>query len=279
VVVVEWTFLWLRLKGQYGEQKMKQRCSVFGIFFTTLQILYIIFSFFEPVQEGRLQYFGIDSVVVMWLFFFFALGFYIYSRAFRKRLAFAGDERSLVKAHETLRKVNEVSLLCSGFFLLRALLFSFGAFVWNLEIIPLTTFVEDMDYIFYPTFYYTLPDVVSFIALLRIMTPNEGRQSKKQSVHSTLLTGSDQLNSPSSGPLDQSFLSSPKMDPISLEQRSREPSGENNNPNSKSNSFGNSGNTNSFGTGSSSNNGNNNNNNSIFFNGNSMSTNSMSSHN
>jgi len=73
----------------------------------------------------------------------------------------------------TVAKVNRTALVCTIVFGLRFISWLYGSLLFDLEVIPLTDWMLDIDQVFYPTVHYTLPDVVPDVVLLLLLSPNE----------------------------------------------------------------------------------------------------------
>jgi len=90
--------------------------------------------------------------------------------SFRRGMATFLSRRADIKL--TLNKVNFTAFVCTVVFGIRFLSWAYGDLVFNLYIIPETTWMWDLDQIFYPTIHYTLPDIVPDVLLLHLLSPN-----------------------------------------------------------------------------------------------------------
>jgi len=115
---------------------------------------------------------GIHWMYGLYLVYFFVTSvlFFMSGVSFRRGMATYLLQREHIKA--TLKKVNFTAFICTVIFGIRFISWAYGSLVYNLYLIPETTWMWDLDQIFYPTIHYTLPDIIPDIVLLRLLSPN-----------------------------------------------------------------------------------------------------------
>jgi len=198
---LEWVTLWTTLSGK-DPRKFRIVALAVMSFLLLIQALFIIF--FWVSQNQNLDFYNhswggnIDQIAISFYSFLVAVLFLIYGQQFSghmKTVTQLSHATSNTKMRLSLKKVNYVSLLCTLSFAIRFVFWLYGTLVYEVKIVPRGSVEAAIDQALYPTMWYTVPDIVPSLALLKVLCPNyKDRNSGQWSVLDTeLLPGSQIL--------------------------------------------------------------------------------------
>jgi len=174
IVAIEWTALWHTLRER-SPICIRLACISISSFLVLIQVVAICLVPFYPVvdweaSQGSGDWYSLDVWFISALFFVTSGLFFMSGVSFRRGMATFLSQRADIKL--TLNKVNFTAFVCTVVFGIRFLSWAYGDLVFNLYIIPETTWMWDLDQIFYPTIHYTIPDIVPDVLLLHLLSPN-----------------------------------------------------------------------------------------------------------
>jgi hypothetical protein len=125
--------------------------------------------------------FRLDSIVLCLFWVLLSAGFHRAAYSFGSSLS---DVESIVAS--TLRRVDFLAVVCTWVFGLRFALWTWGTYVYNFLGYCGKIPCQDQSWqitfnnIFYPTFYYTVPEVVASLTLVMVLSPYRREQSSTE---------------------------------------------------------------------------------------------------
>lgn len=128
-----------------------------------IQLLFMVFSLAGviDVNENRssASFYKADNVALALCFLFPALAFISYLKQFERVMIQQGKGES-----EAVRVTRAFSLLVGACFILRFVVYLYGAVIWTQELQDANPWLADLDVVLYPTFFYTVPEVLPAFA-------------------------------------------------------------------------------------------------------------------
>jgi len=171
--------------------------------FTTEAVYVACHYTIESLNDEENALWNIDILVLIASYFVIGLTFYIYGMKVNSQIE-AAEQVMGVGAAETLKKVRVVALVCTVIFAMRFAVWLLGTLMFDWNVIAHTTVLMDIDEIVYPTFYYTIPDVIPSVCVLAVLTPSERNDGATALLNtkSNSLTEEDEENIDDDGSLN-----------------------------------------------------------------------------
>jgi len=150
-----------------------------------VQVGYILLRVLDVIDIGT-WYENVDLIVLLFLCWMTSLAFFQYGRKLSTQLALDvadpyRNENQKYEIGDTARKVKALSVVASLCFGLRTCFWIYGACIFDWEILRFEGFVASLDPYIYPTFYYTLPDLIPSIVMLHMIL-SKGNPPSRQVV-------------------------------------------------------------------------------------------------
>lgn len=144
-------------------------CAVLWV----VQILFMVFSLagIIDVNENRSSgsLYKADNVALALCFLFPALAFLLYLKQFEEVMKQQGKGNT-----EAVRVTRAFSFLVVGCFILRFVVYLYGAVIWTQALEDANPWLKGLDSVLYPTFFYTVPEILPALAtvVLASAAPN-----------------------------------------------------------------------------------------------------------
>jgi len=179
LVSLEWVTLWRSLSG--GNPRCIRIISIiFMIFLFILQAFFVCLCWISNSREliwySNTWGNNVDQIALSFYSFVVATFFLFYGRHFSRQVRSAVHYLSSKRILNTVKKVNIVSFLCAVSFAERTAFWIYGSLVFEIQVLPEGNVEDEIDWMLYPTLWYTVPDILPSLALLVVLTPKQGTE-------------------------------------------------------------------------------------------------------
>jgi len=175
IVSVEWVSLWMTLSGN-DPHRFRVVAFYFSSLFFLVQLFYILLAWMQNAWADDANYYSLDTLASMMAFTILSFIFFLYGTKIIQKLRSSSEEAS----RQILQKVTLVAKLCTSCFAFRTLFWIYGSLAVTFGVLGDSPAIDIFSQIFYPTFLYTIPEIVSSFALLYIMIPHPDENEKPE---------------------------------------------------------------------------------------------------
>jgi hypothetical protein len=161
-VVVQWGLTIRKIQLMDTKRYTVGAVTLCGLLWL-VQLLFMVCSLagIIDVNENRssASFYKADNVALALCFLFPALAFISYLKQFERVMLQQGKGKT-----EAVRVTRAFSLLVGACFILRFVVYLYGAVIWTQALEDANPWLGGLDNVLYPTFFYTVPEVLPALA-------------------------------------------------------------------------------------------------------------------